>query len=437
MTFESRVREYCTLHSLLPAAPDAVVAVALSGGADSVALLGVLLGMGVRVRAYHCNFHLRGAESDRDEAFCFSLCAQLGVGISVMHFDVKARMAATGESVEMACRELRYGWWRSLGLDTLAVAHHSDDNVETLMLNLMRGSGVTGLKGMLPQRDNIIRPLLCVTRHDILDYLQARGLDYVTDSTNLQSDFRRNRLRNLLLPELERLFPGALDGIRRSILALQGDYSLIASVAADCRDKYFESDGSIDIEAIAVNEAAPAQVLYRLMAPQGLDIAQCRSILAPADTSSGRIYKGTACDWITDRGHLRAIKHEETTAQEIKLSEPPFELQIMSKEEFDAVTKRRDTLYVDASLLESPEPFIQRPWRQGDRLEPFGMKGSRLVSDIFSDLHIGPARRSHYPLLLHGDKVLWVCGLRASRHYPVTSSTTRVAAVRYSETPAH
>ena len=177
------------------------VILGLSGGADSVALLYVLRNIGVRIRAVHCNFHLRGAESDRDMNFCIELCRGLDV----------------------PCRELRYEYFhkklKETGMDRIAVAHHADDNIETLFLNLFRGCGIDGLRGMLPDANNVVRPLLHVTRAEILQYLDVIGQAYVTDSTNLQSDYRRNFIRNELLPLIETQWTGARKAITSTISA--------------------------------------------------------------------------------------------------------------------------------------------------------------------------------------------------------------------------
>ena len=179
---------------------------ALSGGPDSVALLRMMLDEGYNVEAAHCNFHLRGAESDRDEAFCKNLCEKLGVKLHLVHFDTKEFAQLRGISIEMAARELRYRWFTQLAQDTgaegVCIAHHSDDQVETILLNMLRGTGFKGLLGMKRKNGIFLRPLLDVSRNEILQYLDAIGQDYVTDSTNLEDDVQRNKLRLDVIPLL-------------------------------------------------------------------------------------------------------------------------------------------------------------------------------------------------------------------------------------------
>lgn len=206
------------------------VLVALSGGADSVALLRVLLALGYRCEAAHCNFHLRGEESNRDEQFVRELCRGLGVALHVTHFDTTAYAARHHVSIEMAAREMRYRWFEQLRqereMSVIAVAHHRDDSVETFLLNLVRGAGINGLKGISPKNGAIVRPLLEVNRQDILDYLQHLQQPYVTDSTNLQDEYMRNKIRLNILPMLRELNPSVSESIAETAARL-GDVSLL------------------------------------------------------------------------------------------------------------------------------------------------------------------------------------------------------------------
>ena len=208
--------------------------VTVSGGADSVALIAALSSLSryLSINALHCNFHLRGEESNRDQASVENLCRNLNLPLFVKDFDVEAYMQANkGVSVEMACRELRYEWFRNmkaeLGAERIATGHNADDNIETLLLNLLRGSGTTGLKGMLCDTGEIIRPLLSIHRSEIISYLSQRDLSYVTDSSNLTSDYRRNFLRNEVLPLIRSRWAGADKALDRSISLLQSENRLV------------------------------------------------------------------------------------------------------------------------------------------------------------------------------------------------------------------
>ena len=200
------------------------VLVALSGGADSVALLRVLLSLGYTCECTHCNFHLRGLESDRDESFVRQLCEEHSISLHVTHFDTSAYAKEHHLSIEMAARELRYEWFehirKEIEASVIAVAHHRDDSVETFLLNLMRGAGINGLKGIPVKNGYIVRPLLSISRDVILDYLQAINQGYVTDSTNLEDEYMRNKIRLNILPLMKEVNPSVMETIQETTFRL-------------------------------------------------------------------------------------------------------------------------------------------------------------------------------------------------------------------------
>lgn len=226
--------------------------IGVSGGADSSALLLASVASGVEVTAVHCNYHLRGEESNRDAAAVAGLCEKLGVPLIDIEFNVaEYRDSNPGISVEMACRDLRYAEFRRLmdeiGADRIAVAHNSDDNIETMLLNLFRGSGVTGLRGMLPDTGEIIRPLLSISRKEIEEYLLEKGYSFVTDSTNSETDYRRNYIRNILLPAVENRWPGARKAITTTIANLRSE----ENVLKEAERRFLPQSDLLPMKAIA------------------------------------------------------------------------------------------------------------------------------------------------------------------------------------------
>lgn len=423
-----KIHDYISSEKLPLRAGDCC-AVALSGGADSVALLLVLRELGVSVTALHCNFHLRGEESMRDERFCRDLCSRLGVSLEVRDFSVGA---APGESVEMACRRLRYAWWDALD-GNIAVAHHADDNAETLLLNLMRGSGVSGLKGMLPRRGKYLRPLLGVRRAELIEFLESRGESHVTDSTNLESDFRRNRIRNVVLPFIEEHFPGATEGIIRSVECLRGDYGRLLRDTDRLRDRFLADGKSVGLRKLCDEVDDPVQALYAMLSPFGINFSQAAEMIA-ASASSGQKWRCPQGEWINDRGILTFCDSPVHEPEYRRLDDSSdFELRRVSRREFAALVgeRRSDIMFLDASVLASGKPIIVRRWREGDRMAPFGMKGTRLLSDIFNDRKIGAVTREMCPVLEHDGKILWVAGVRASRHWPVMETTEEIIMIKY------
>ncbi|MDE6859150.1 MAG: tRNA lysidine(34) synthetase TilS [Duncaniella sp.] len=444
--FDIRIRDFIAARHLLQ--KDDTILVGLSGGADSVALLLVLHNLGYDCVAVHCNFHLRGEESNRDERYCRDLCGSMGIRIEVKDFDVESYRKCTNESVEMACRTLRYSWWNSLiqkGAGTvIAVGHHKEDNVETFFLNMLRGCGLNGLKGMLPKSGNVIRPLLDVSRIDIENYLSENAITYVNDSTNFENEYSRNKLRNVILPELERMFPGAVNSISKTIRCLQGNYELYTDSVEELRRKYTSPDNGINLSKIVTDEPHPSMVLFELLYPMGFNMAQVSNILSSMDDSgtclaSGRQFISPVMTLLLDRDFLRpgrgVPEDVPTEAMNVSLSENPFSSTLISKVEFDklrcAGELTSQSIYLDAKILDIPHEFSLRRWRSGDRLAPFGMKGSKLLSDIFNDLKIPVDKKNSIPVLLCDDMILWVVGIRVSRHFAVSESTRKIMVVTY------
>lgn len=417
--------------------PSCRVIVGLSGGADSVALLVALVNVGVECVAAHCNFHLRGEESNRDYRYCRDLCRTLNVKFLVKDFDVPARQAETSESVEMACRSLRYDWWRELinsGVgDYIAVGHHREDNIETFFINLLRGSGITGLKGMLPVNGQVIRPLLSLTRVQIEEYLSSGGYTWVIDRTNLENEYRRNKLRNIVLPVLESEFPGAMDSIERSIEILRDTQSFYADAVSVAVGRYIRGNGDIDVKAMVESVAHHVTLLYELLSEKGFSLSQIKNIIDGAkDGRSGQVFEVREQEYMLDRGILHLVA-DDSCWQEVSssdLSELPLSVERLSAGEFFEMMKAksldRDSLYLDPSALEGDPVWSLHPWSKGDRISPFGMKGSRLVSDLFNDAKYSAVQKSSTPLLFRNQELLWVVGLRTSRYFQVRESSDYV-----------
>jgi len=429
-SFERKIEDFITAHKLLEKGRPVVAA--LSGGADSVALLTVLSRLGFDCVAAHCNFHLRGDESNRDMQFCRQLCSDMGVDFHAKDFDVEARRRATGESIEMACRALRYEWFGSLISDlraqAVAVGHHRDDQTETFFLNLLRRSSVHGLGGMRPRNGFVVRPLLATTRAQILDYLSENGLEYVTDSTNASSDFRRNRLRNVVIPVLYREFPEAADAIIASMNHLADNRDLLDALVAERSARY--SDGkSILLSELIAAEPHPRALLFEILRPLGFNASQADNIMASA-SSSGLTFTSPTTTLELSHGRLTITNgRPQTTTDEVGVTlqnDIIFPVHIaVTEHDVDEFHPERDpsVAYFDIDIVH--EPLMLRHWRQGDRINPFGLVGSRLVSDIFSDAKYSAAEKRSAWILASGSTVLWVVGLRQSNSFPITSSTHR------------
>lgn len=401
------------------------VLVALSGGADSVALLHMLLEAGADCRAAHCNFHLRGMESMRDEEFVRDLCQRLDVPLTVKDFDVAAYQQEHGGSVEMACRELRYNWFEQerqrLGCSMIAVAHHADDQVETFFLNLLRGTGTKGLTGMKRLSGNIWRPLLDVSHKDILNYLSGIGQSYVDDSTNAHNVYRRNRLRNIILPIINEHFPNAQARILSTMSNVTDDQDLLTALI----NKALPHDRHIDIATLLNQPHAPT-LLYHRIRHLGFNSEQCaQAVTAARSGNTGRQFPADGHLLIVNRQSLDIEDTSESQLPSIPLDlqeglTSPINLSIThgGTPFTPTMCDGKNKVAFNTTVLDCKH-IVLRHWHKGDRIKPYGMKGTKLVSDLFNDLKLDHlAKQSTWLLEADGD-ILWVLGHRASALYPV------------------
>lgn len=421
------------------------VGIACSGGADSMALMHTAIDLGWEPVALHCNFGLRGEESERDEAFVSDACAKAGVELHKIRFDVDGRMKETGESVEMACRALRYEWFQEIAgtmrLEAVATGHHRDDNVETFLLNTIRGCGTGGAKGIPPRRGIFIRPLLCLTRQQILLFLEMKGLEHVTDSTNHSNDFSRNKIRNIILPALEECFPGASSRIDTTAANIARDNRLLRCMVEEKKLAYTRPDGAINAALILEREHAPEELLYHIL--EGDLCLNAIRIIHDNIQSSGKFHTGrSGRRYLLDRGMLIPAG-QSTTLMESPLTIDKSIL-IRDGEVYTEIpggklilharliprsgfSPRRDPTFAwfSPKALDSGDLTVRYP-HTGDRMRPFGMKGSRLLSDIFSDGKLSVLEKERQTVVCLGDTVVWLPGLKNSSHYPVKPSDENI-----------
>ncbi|MGM9861045.1 MAG: tRNA lysidine(34) synthetase TilS [Muribaculaceae bacterium] len=415
------------------------VLVAVSGGADSVALLSVLTELGYACEALHCNFGLRGEESERDMHHAEQVAQALHCPLRVKRFDVEARCRATGESVEMACRELRYAWFdeerRRRGAQVIAVGHHRDDNIETFMLNLLRGSGLAGLAAMSYRNDRcVVRPLLDVTRAMITDYLSERGLTYVTDSTNADNEYRRNRIRNRVLPLINELFPQAQDTMTASLRHMADNLRLYRKGIAALTASAIGGDGAIDVRRLIADHGIgdATLLLFELLKDRGINITQATDIVASAAAGrSGRRLDTGAATMMLSYGVLRAVSRDDDATDAVTISldgstdiTTPVAISVSTEPiaAFDANGLNDNTLVLDPAALAGNPTWQLRHPRRGDKMRPYGMRQPRLLSEIFKKRHIAADKRASVWLLTRNDVIIWAIGVRTSAEFNIKNN---------------
>lgn len=434
---KEQIQQYIIQHQLLSG--EKPVVVGISGGADSVALLHILVSLGYKCIAAHCNFNLRGDESFRDEQFTIDFTKRLQVPLCKISFETNKYAQENRLSVEMAARELRYRWFDELlntyDADAVAVAHHRDDSVETLLINLTRGSGITGLTGIKPKNGNVVRPLLCVSREDIYAYIENNGLEYVTDSSNSSDIYTRNFIRLKVIPLLEEINPSVKASLARTANHLY-DASLIYNHSIEEARKVITQNNRLSISAL-LSFPAPATILYEMLKPYGFSRTVCESIFTVLEKDSGKIFYSSTHRLLKDRSDLLidVLSGEDNRAYLINLEDDnvdlPVELKpeiVVIKEDYQ-IEKDKKFAYFDFDKLSFP--LVLRHWQEGDWFVPFGMKGKKKISDYFSDKKFSLFDKEKTWLLCSGQDVIWIVGERTDNRYRIEKTTKRVLKLKF------
>ena len=436
--------------------------VALSGGADSVALMLVLKDLGYNIEAVHCNFHLRGEESDRDELFCKNLCESIGVAFHVAHFDTDTYATLHHVSIEMAARELRYNYFEqlreSLSASGICVAHHRDDSVETVLLNLIRGTGLHGLKGISPKNGYIIRPMLCVSREDVELFLHSRGQQFVIDSTNNEDDAVRNRIRHHVLPLLETINPSVRTSIMDTAARIrEADKVLVAALESaktrvenesrvESREKREDNGVVLNIGKI-LHEPSPEYLLFHILTPYDFSSSMIEDIASylcsNATLQSGKSWRSATHELIIDRENLLVASASEKYDLNIRMPEAgvycfndsegierKIKVEMRNVSAGYEVSKNPSCVMLDASNISFP--LTVRYAISGDRFVPFGMKGSKLISDFLTDQKRSLIEKRRQLVVENGNgDILWLVNNRTDNRYRCEPSSEQLLVLSF------
>ena len=429
MYIEREVTKFIAKHRLL--SPQGRYLVALSGGADSVALFRILLRLGLQIEAVHCNFKLRGEESFRDEIFCANLCKEHGVAFHTVHFDTAEYAAFHKLSIEMAARELRYNHFEKLrhdlDMDGICVGHHKDDNVETMLINLLRGTGLNGLTGMMPRNGWVIRPLLQVAH---------------ADSTNFTTDYTRNKIRLQLIPLLTEINEASTKNITKTIERLV-EAEKVFNPAIETYAKevtIFKDEEPRWRLGIAIDKLmqtpSPQYVLFQLIHKLGFTPAQIEQIAQNDNQQTGKMWHSANHTLVVDR-QILLIEQSVTPAELTRTMLLPevgtyvfsqnvrLRITKCTKTETFRPSKLAQCVHLDASNIVFP--LVLRHIKTADRFVPFGMKSSKLVSDFLTD-----RKRSYFDkqrqlaLFDKNGALIWLVGERTDNRFRVNENTNEV-----------
>lgn len=419
--------------------------VALSGGADSVCLLLVLKALGYNVEAVHCNFHLRGEESDRDENYCRKLCESNAIPLHLVHFDTRTYAELHKVSIELAARDLRYGYFERLRQDIdaadICVAHHKNDSVETVIMNMVRGTGLKGLMGIQPRNGHIIRPLLCVDRAEILQYLNDLGQDYVTDSSNLVNDVTRNKLRLDIIPQLESINAGFQKNVIRMTESFEDVGKVMDWAMLSARKNIVADAGNgvtaFDIEALC-DFPSIRYFIYSELYPLGFTTEQINDIAQIHQHTIGKSWSSATHTVAMDRGRLLLA---ENRSEAVSLKMPIEGLYVVDQKHSIRVEKVVRT--PDFQVVKEPWavsldadkvrfPLTLRNVKAAEKFKPFGMKGMKLVSDYMTDRKLNYFERKAQMVLADADdNAVWLVGQRADGRFCIDAHTINCLLVRY------
>ena len=408
------------LHSHFPALSSQRVLVAVSGGVDSMVLLDLLREYSDLVAVAHCNFQLRGQDSAQDEQLVESYCKRHQLTCHIKRFDMKLPK----QSTQMAARTLRYNWFEELCLsnnyDVILTAHHADDNIETLLINVIRGTGIEGLTGIPEQNGRILRPLLPFHKSEIIAYAQAHKIPWREDRSNQSDDYQRNAIRHHVIPELVKLHPKALENTTKTIDFTKEAAKVIQQQNEQLKKQLFlKEKETIRISISSVKALQPFSFwIHQLFTPYGFDH---REVIKLLSAQKGKCIHSTDHTLEVGRNELLLYKSiEQKKEMEFEVYEygihEPIELLFSRDQQHE-----QSSLTLDATAISFPMKL--RKWNRGDHFYPTGMSGSKKVSKYFKDEKYTATEKAAQWLLCSGNDIVWIVGKRADRRFVPTETT--------------
>lgn len=425
------------------------ILLAVSGGVDSVAMVRLCKDAGIDFSIAHFNFKLRGAESEEDEVFVKSLADELGVPYYIKQVNTKLYAAEHKVSIQMAARDLRYAWFEQLltenGYACVATAHHLDDQAETFFINILRGTGISGMHGILPKQGKIVRPLMFATREQIIQYAINEGFTWRDDRSNKSRKYLRNKLRLDVLSQLNRISPGFSEKLNETICHLRDVEAVFNShMSGVTADLVQNTDEGILISIDWIYEYEPHETyLFELLKPYGFAFPVVKEIVRSLDTFSGKVFYSPTHRLLRDRENfiiqpLAELSRKPGTKEvfaiekNVKSLEHPICLRADETDQVSALPMGKASVAC-LDLDKLVFPLILRKWEKGDWFIPLGLKGKKKLSDFFVDQKISLADKEKVWLLLSGKDIVWVVGKRIDNRYRITPKTQKAFVISCKE----
>jgi tRNA(Ile)-lysidine synthase len=417
---------------------------AVSGGVDSVVLCKLCYESRFRFSIAHCNFMLRNEESMKDEAFVVGLAATYKVPVFVKRFDTKQHAEENKTGIQETARELRYAWFRELIAESakeghkerfthILTAHHADDNIETILMNFFKGTGIRGLKGMLPAHDHVIRPLLFATKETLIQYAANNKLEYREDASNNSNQYTRNYLRNELLPAIEKVFPNVKSNLFENARRFRDIHELYLSALGRIINKLLTVKGEeVHIPILALQKSGtPVTIIYEISRPYGFSAQQAEDILKLAASGSGKYLTSSSHRILHNRNWLIISPLEKNSASHFVIGETDRTLFFSDKKlvvekvaSIDKISSDTNIAQLDASRISFP--LIIRKWERGDYFYPLGMKKKKKLSRFFIDQKLSVADKEKIWVVESDRKIVWIIGHRINDRCKITDHTKAV-----------
>ena len=422
------------INTNVPFLKDKKLLIAISGGLDSVVLYHILTSLNFDISLAHCNFNLRGKESDLDEEFVNNLSQKTSNQIFIKSFDTEKYSKDNKLSTQIAARELRYTWFQELvekhNFDYILTAHHADDNLETFLINLTRGTGLEGFTGIPKINGNIVRPLLPFSREEILKYAKENKIEWREDASNASTKYTRNKLRHQVIPVLKEINPSLLSSFEKTLENLQESQQILEDRIDEVSSEIIETKEAITkINIDKIQQLSnPKAYLYQLL--KNHSFTEWNDVYDLLSAQSGKQVFSKTHRLLKDRDFLMLTKKEvssfikdsfEITENQSKITQP---IQLTFEEIQENSTENKQTIYVDKDLLKYP--LLVRKWQNGEYLYPTKMQGKKKLSKFFKDDKFSLLEKENTWLLCNADnEIIWVINHRQDRRFSTTSSTRK------------
>ena len=423
---QEEFRDYIQNKKLIE--PGEKILLAVSGGIDSMVMLDLFRRSGLDIAIAHCNFQLRGIESDRDEHLIREVAARYGIPISTIRFDTEKEAAIYSESIQMAARRLRYDYFEELclekGYTKIAIAHHGADSIETFFINLMRGTGLRGLGGIPLRNGKIIRPLLFASRENIVSYASVNEIEFRNDASNETIKYLRNRLRHQILPLLHSASNSFPETMMANLERLEQTQRFVDSQIAMIRQR-IEKEGRIDTRLL-MQQAEPEFVLYEIMRPYGFSAEIISDLYCAIHeiNSTGKRFISPDYEAIIDRESILITTCQRASFGEELIEENDSRIEWLTIDQLDSLATPPDVALLTADSLRFPLQL--RRWQYGDWFIPLGMHGQKKISDYLIDAKVPLTEKEKQGVLVSGSEIVWLIGRRIDDRYKVTEKSAQV-----------